>query len=180
MKREFSKADLKDGMVVIYRINKYEEYDKLRKKGYSNYFDKGGIVVGQSILSKDDYMYLDSYKDDLTTYGGTGKFDIVEVYKVKLPYGGLKMLDNIGESVDGGLLELIWSRDMDFKKYERVQVRDTELQKWQNAYFVRAEDDKELKYYVCKSLPDEFTGENPSVVPYKYIRRFDENTCNLF
>ena len=104
-------------------------------------------------------MYLDSYKDDLTTYGGTGKFDIVEVYKVKLPYGGLKMLDNIGESVDGGLLELIWSRDMDFKKYERVQVRDTELQKWQNAYFVRAEDDKELKYYVCKSLPDEFTGE---------------------
>ena len=32
MKREFSKADLKDGMVVIYRINKYEEYDKLRKK----------------------------------------------------------------------------------------------------------------------------------------------------
>lgn len=182
IRKEFSKSDLKDGMVVIYRVNKYEEYDKARKKGYDNYFDKGGIVVGESILSKEDYMNLDSYKDDLTTYSGTEKFDIVEVYKVKLPYGGLSMLDNVGESVDNGLLELIWSRDdlLNFKKYDKVQVRNFSNDEWENAYFVGYDNLNIQKYKVCKTLPDEFTGEQPPCFNYRYIRKFEENTCNLF
>ncbi|WP_228636033.1 hypothetical protein [Clostridium perfringens] len=182
IRKEFSKSDLKDGMVVIYRVNKYEEYDKVRKKGYDNYFNKGGIVVGESILSKDDYMNLDSYKDDLTTYSGTEKFDIVEVYKVKLPYGGLRMLDNIGESVDNGLLELIWSRDdlLNFKKYDKVQVRNFSNDEWENAYFVGYDNLNIQKYKVCKTLPDEFTGEQPPCFNYRYIRKFEKNTFNLF
>ncbi len=182
IRKEFSKADLKDGMVVIYRVNKYEEHDNARKKWYNDYLNKGGIVVGESILSKDDYMNLDSYKDDLTTYSGTEKFDIVEVYKVKLPYGGLSMLDNIGESVDNGLLELIWSRDdlLNFKKYDKVQVRNFSNDEWENAYFVGYDNLNIQKYKVCKTLPDEFTGEQPPCFNYRYIRKFEENTCNLF
>lgn len=176
IRKEFSKADLKDGMVVIYRVNKYEEHDNVRKKWYNDYLNKGGIVVGESILSKDDYMDLDSYEDDLTTYSGTRKFDIVEVYKVKLPYGGLSMLDNIGESVDNGLLELIWSRDdlLNFKKYDKVQVRNFSNDEWENAYFVGYENLDIQKYKVCKTLPDEFTGEQPPCFNYRYIRKFEK------
>lgn len=88
MRKEFTKADLKDGMVV-------EE-----QRGVM------GFVLKDRILYEDGWDCLDSWKEDLTC-DHNDSFDIIKVYKIKMEYAfELSNIPNIKN------LELIWERDV--------------------------------------------------------------------
>ena len=86
MQKEFTKADLKDGMVV-------EE-----RRGAM------GFVLRNRILYEYDWAWLDSWKEDLTC-DFNDSLDIIKVYKIKIEYAfKLSNILNIEN------LELIWER----------------------------------------------------------------------
>ena len=86
MNKEFTKADLKDGMVV-------EE-----RRGVI------GVVLKDRILYEDGFDWLNSWKEDLTC-DFDDSFDIIKVYKIKMAYAfKLSNILNIEN------LELIWER----------------------------------------------------------------------
>lgn len=88
MKKEFTKADLKDGMVVEYR------------KG--NRF----LVFGHKLLSSNYFDFTNNIADDLTDKKYKDKdFDIMKVYKVNIE--NVKRLSDILKHEN---LELIWER----------------------------------------------------------------------
>lgn len=67
MQKEFTKADLKDGMVV----------EERNKRKY--------IVLGDRVLNNDGYNRLKGYGNDLTdTQLYARDFDIIRVFKVKI------------------------------------------------------------------------------------------------
>ncbi len=86
MQKEFTKADLKDGMVV-------EE-----RRGVM------GVILKDKILYEDGWNSLISWKEDLTC-NCDDYFDIIKVYKIKKEY--VFKLSNILNIEN---LELIWER----------------------------------------------------------------------
>ena len=88
MNKEFTKADLKDGMVVEERRGAI------------------GVVLKDRILYEDGWNSLDDYSDDLREikYKKT-EYDIVKVFTVKC-----EKLACIGDIFKDENLELIWQR----------------------------------------------------------------------
>lgn len=91
MKKEFTKADLKSGMVVVTR----EEKDNLY------------IVIGDKIISSLGYVQLNDYNDDLTCKEGNYKCDIFNIIKVYKEISNLSDICNY--NIDN--LTLIWERN---------------------------------------------------------------------
>lgn len=87
MQKEFTKADLKDGMVV--EQNNEERY----------------LVIGDRLLWLSGYNPLTQFNDDLTNILGE-KYHIKRVFKVKSKY-----VYNLREIFGDENLELIWERD---------------------------------------------------------------------
>lgn len=86
MQKEFTKADLKDGMVV--EQNNKERY----------------LVMGDRLLCLSGYNPLTQFNDDLTNNLGE-KYHIKRVFKVKSKY-----VYDLREIFGDGNLELIWER----------------------------------------------------------------------
>lgn len=97
MKKEFTKADLKDGMVV-------EQADKRRY-----------LVLGDKIIDHSSYNGLSQFAEDLTNVKYGNEFDIVKVYNVV--FNGTKSLVSIFYDEN---LELIWER----KKIKHMTVEE--------------------------------------------------------
>ena len=85
--KEFTKADLKDGMVV--------------EQGNGNRY----LLLGETFVNKSGYNQIAGYEYDLKWKGGYAGGDIVRVYRI-IP-GLLKCL---GEVFCSEKLELIWER----------------------------------------------------------------------
>lgn len=86
--KEFTKADLKDGMVVEYR-----DGDRL-------------LVFGHKLLDDNNFDFINDIADDLTDKKYKDKdFDIMKVYKVNIE--NVKKLSDILKHEN---LELIWER----------------------------------------------------------------------
>lgn len=87
MQKEFTKADLEDGMVVEYRCV------ALGRR----------LVVKDMLIGIDGSSNLKNYNDDLTEIDGGPELSIIRVYKIKYT----KRFENI---LDDNNLELIWER----------------------------------------------------------------------
>lgn len=87
MQKEFTKADLKDGMVV-------EE-----QRGVM------GVVLKDRILYEDGRDSLISWEEDLRSNSRDG-FDIVKIYKIRF-----ESIYELSDILDIENLELIWERD---------------------------------------------------------------------
>lgn len=84
MKKEFTKADLKDGMVVAYANGKRR------------------LVLNNFLIGKDGYFDLSNYSENLKDKNSSDR-DIVRVFKINI----VTTLDHIFHT---GNLELIWER----------------------------------------------------------------------
>ncbi len=87
MQKEFTKSDLKDGMVV-------EE-----QRGVM------GVVLKDRILYEDGWDSLISWEEDLRSNSCDG-FDIVKIYKIRI-----ESIYELSDILDIENLELIWERD---------------------------------------------------------------------
>lgn len=85
MQKEFTKSDLKDGMVVEYN---------------DNCFGKR-LVIGGFLTGEDGYVDLRDYNEDLKSV--VSDLEIVRVYKIKC-------MGKISSIMYDGNLELIWER----------------------------------------------------------------------
>ncbi len=85
MQKEFTKADLKDGMVVEYNDNSFGKR----------------LVVGDFLIGEDGYADLGDYNENLKN--GVSDLEIVRVYKIKC----MGKISSIMYDVN---LELIWER----------------------------------------------------------------------
>lgn len=81
--KEFTKADLKNRMVVEYRNG------LLR------------LVVGDTLIGKGGYIPLGAYNENLIIEAGSAGFDIVKIYDI---ISNLDYLENIET------LDLLWER----------------------------------------------------------------------
>ena len=89
MQKEFTKADLKDGMVV----------EERNKRKY--------IVLGDEVVNDDGYNILKGYGNDLTdTRLHDRNFDIIRVFKVKN-----NCITSLKHLFKDENLELIWERN---------------------------------------------------------------------
>ena len=87
MQKEFTKADLKDWMVI----------DKRNKKRY--------VILGEKLLNDIGFNCMDGIEDDLTDKFKTKDFDIIKVYKLNT-----KKIYKLGDIFKDENLELIWER----------------------------------------------------------------------
>lgn len=85
MNKEFTKSDLKDGMVVEYNDNCYGKR----------------LVVGGFLIGEDGYADLGDYNENLKS--AVSDLEIVRVYKIK-------RMGKISSIMDDNNLELIWER----------------------------------------------------------------------
>lgn len=83
--KEFTKADLKDGMVVEYNDNSFGKR----------------LVVGDFLIGEDGYADLGDYNENLKNV--VSDLEIVRVYKIK-------RMGKISSIMYDGNLELIWER----------------------------------------------------------------------
>lgn len=161
--KEFTKADLKDGMVIKYKNS---------NSGYMIFEDKSIAING--------YMSLGRLNDNLLSLTNS-EWDVESVYKFKGGFGfgllGLRGLLDINNSLSLGYLELIWEREEKKKeinwdkvpKWTKIQVRDYKGEKWFNAYFLEYKDEEgKWEYYVSRA--DEFTYTDYCRVCYKCCR----------
>lgn len=89
MQKEFTKADLKDWMVI-------EQRDKQRY-----------VIMGEKLLNAIGFNYMDDIEDDLTDRKIKIKdFDIIKVYKLNT-----KKIYKLGDIFKDENLELIWERN---------------------------------------------------------------------
>lgn len=87
MQKNFTKSDLKDGMVVEYRCK-----------------DCGKrMVVGNMLIGEDGSHRLEAYENDLTQGYAESQLSIIRVYKIKNER-------NFKHIMDDDNLELIWER----------------------------------------------------------------------
>lgn len=91
--KQFTKADLKDGMVVKHRGGCH----------YSNKYGGLNLVVKDSLLQADEFSLICHYNQDLTSEEFT-EFDIVEVFEVLQNQANLKNITN-------WKLKSIWKRE---------------------------------------------------------------------
>ena len=87
MQKEFTKADLEDGMVVEYRCKDYGKR----------------MVVGNMLIGEDGSHRLEAYDNDLTQGYAESQLSIIRVYKIKNER-------NFKHIMDDDNLELIWER----------------------------------------------------------------------
>lgn len=87
MQKEFTKADLKDGMVVEYRCKDYGKR----------------MVVGNMLIGEDGSHRLEAYENVLTQGYAESQLSIIRVYKIKNER-------NFKHIMDDDNLELIWER----------------------------------------------------------------------
>lgn len=85
MQKEFTKADLKDGMVVEYNDNSFGKR----------------LVVGDFLIGEDGYVDLGDYNENLKSV--VSDLEIVRVYKIKC-------MGKISSIMEDHNLELIWER----------------------------------------------------------------------
>lgn len=97
MQKEFTKSDLKDGMVVEYN---------------DNCFGKR-LVIGGFLIGEDGYADLGDYNENLKS--GVSDLEIVRVYKIKC-------MGKISSIMHDGNLELIWERK-ELKKMTIEEMR---------------------------------------------------------
>ena len=89
MQKEFTKADLKDWMVI-------EQRDKERY-----------VIMGEKLLNAIGFNHMDGIEDDLTDREfKTKDFDIIKVYKLNT-----KKIYKLGDIFKDENLELIWERN---------------------------------------------------------------------
>lgn len=100
MQKEFTKADLEDGMVVEYRCKDYGKR----------------MVVGNMLIGEDRSHRLEAYENDLTQGYAESQLSIIRVYKIKNER-------NFKHIMDDDNLELIWERK------ERKKMTVEEMQK---------------------------------------------------
>lgn len=100
MQKEFTKADLEDGMVVEYRCKDYGKR----------------MVVGNMLIGEDGSHRLEAYENDLTQGYAESQLSIIRVYKIKNER-------NFKHIMDDDNLELIWERK------ERKKMTVEEMQK---------------------------------------------------
>lgn len=88
MQKEFTKADLKDGMVVEYRDGKRR------------------LVLNNRLIGKDGYYELNKYTEDMKDKEFFGR-DIMRVFKIVIntTLSSIFHIEN---------LELIWGRVLDY------------------------------------------------------------------
>lgn len=87
MQKNFTKSDLKDGMVVEYRCKDYGKR----------------MVVGNMLIGEDGSHRLEAYENDLTQGYAESQLSIIRVYKIKNER-------NFKHIMDDDNLELIWER----------------------------------------------------------------------
>ena len=87
MQKEFTKSDLKDGMVVEYRRKDYGKR----------------MVVGNMLIGEEGSHRLEAYENDLTQGYAESQLSIIRVYKIKNER-------NFKHIMDDDNLELIWER----------------------------------------------------------------------
>lgn len=87
MQKEFTKADLEDGMVVEYRCKDYGKR----------------MVVGNMLIGEDGSHRLEAYENVLTQGYAESQLSIIRVYKIKNER-------NFKHIMDDDNLELIWER----------------------------------------------------------------------
>lgn len=87
MQKEFTKADLEDGMVVEYRCKDYGKR----------------MVVGNMLIGEDGSHRLEAYENVLTQGYAESQLGIIRVYKIKNER-------NFKHIMDDDNLELIWER----------------------------------------------------------------------
>lgn len=85
MNKEFTKADLKDGMVVEYNDNRFGKR----------------LVIGGFLTGEDGYVDLGDYNENLKNV--VSDLEIVRVYKIKC-------MGEISSIMEDHNLELIWER----------------------------------------------------------------------
>lgn len=95
MQKEFTKSDLKSGMVVEYN---------------DNYFGKR-LVIGGFLIGEDGYSDLGDYNENLKNVASG--LEIVRVYKIKC-------MEKISSIMHDDNLELIWER----KKLKKMTVEE--------------------------------------------------------
>lgn len=100
MQKEFTKADLEDGMVVEYRCKDYGKR----------------MVVGNMLIGEDGSHRLEAYENDLTQGYAESQLSIIRVYKIKNER-------NFKHIMDDDNLELIWEHK------ERKKMTVEEMQK---------------------------------------------------
>ena len=87
MQKEFTKSDLKDGMVVEYRRKDYGKR----------------MVVGNMLIGEEGSHRLEAYENDLTQGYAESQLSIIRVYKIKNER-------NFKHIMHDDNLELIWER----------------------------------------------------------------------
>lgn len=87
MQKEFTKADLKDGMVVEYRSKSYGRR----------------LVIGDMLIGAEGSHRLIYYNEDLIDATGDKDFDIMRIYKIQ-------HVSRFNEILLYSNLELIWER----------------------------------------------------------------------
>lgn len=97
MQKEFTKSDLKDGMVVEYNDNRFGKR----------------LVVGGFLIGEDGYVDLGDYNENLKSM--VSDLEIVRVYKIK-------RMGKISSIMHDGNLELIWERT-ELKKMTVEEMR---------------------------------------------------------
>ena len=104
MQKEFTKDDLKDGMVV-------EQRDRTRF-----------LVIGDRLVYKEGYNRLEGYGDDLKDiqYKEGNIFDIVKVFRIKN-----RSIKSLADIFEDNCLDLIWER----KKTMTVEEMRQKLEK---------------------------------------------------
>lgn len=93
---QFTKADLKTGMVIKYRGNKKDRED------FSNKFGGLRLVVNTYLISSDNFNDLGDYNSGMSHDDGS-VFTIDEVFEVNDIHGGLNNIEN-------WTLKSIWKR----------------------------------------------------------------------
>lgn len=97
MQKEFTKSDLKDGMVVEYRRKDYGKR----------------MVVGNMLIGEEGSHRLEAYENDLTQGYAESRLSIIRVYKIKNER-------NFKHIMHDDNLELIWER----KKLKKMTVEE--------------------------------------------------------
>lgn len=101
MKKEFTKADLKDGMVVEYRSGERR------------------LVVANMLIGKDGFLTLDSFRENLESIEFVQEYTIAKIYKVKEARSFECILEDCN-------LDLIWERT---ETYHHKRMTAEEMRK---------------------------------------------------
>ena len=101
MKKDFTKKDLQEGMVIKYRMG-----------------DKA-LLIGDRFFGKKDWLTLNGYEEDLTHEMAT--LDIMEVYTVTNTFNitGIDELYKVLE--DDSRLTLVWKRELPKLTMEKLK-----------------------------------------------------------